>query len=275
MKRILVNAAIATGALAAGVGFAYGLWIEPYKLAQNNVEIVMRRPLSGRYLTVAQISDVHLNNRLHEASLRHLVQAVNEAAPDIILNTGDVINRAGRFTQIQKAGEIFSELEAPLGKYCIWGNHDRVMGGHYAFLQVARRSGFEVLRNRRVDIPLEGGYTLRLIGIDDNYRGRPDYSMVTPVEPGMVQLVLVHDPNVVRHFAEVPFGLALAGHSHGGQVRLGPAGSIIASKGGREYVKGNYKLPRGLLHVDSGFGSSSIPVRFKNPPQYSILRLHY
>jgi predicted MPP superfamily phosphohydrolase len=136
-----------------------------------------------------------------------------------------------------------------------------------------RRHGIEVLDHERRAVAFDNA-TFDIVGIPDGRvrrpRGRQALSTLSPAQP---TIVLAHDP---VWFADVPAGpyLTLAGHTHGGQVRLPVLGVVKNSSAaplrwshGLVFEKGQY------LYVTSGIGTSLLPWRWRVPPEFVVLEL--
>jgi predicted MPP superfamily phosphohydrolase len=167
------------------------------------------------------------------------------------------------------------EMTATVGKYAVWGNHDYGGGAGHIYERVMNRGGFEVLTNAGETLPLPNGKKLFIGGLDDSllgnpfveatlsYRDRYDYSVL-----------LTHEPDVADKFVGTNTQLVLAGHSHGGQVRLPfyQVKNVLAEK----YVRGLYELSdHTQLYVNTGLGTTAIHARFGVPPEISVFDLHF
>lgn len=227
-------------------------------------------------LHIAVLADLHLGSHTDDADrLVRIVRRVNQRKPDMVLLLGDYVNMqpfgGGRIPPAVIAA-ILQGLRAPLGIHAILGNHDYDYGREQ-IVGAFRQSGIAVLENasRRI-ISHKGDFML--FGLADHERGMPSLSsLLGSQEPELPGIIMMHDP---AGFAYVPRGpyLTLAGHTHGGQVRLPKIGALInSSEAPIEWTAGHVVERDRHLYVSSGLGTSLMPFRFGCPPEVNFLHL--
>jgi predicted MPP superfamily phosphohydrolase len=194
----------------------------------------------------------------------------NGPAPDLIAFTGDLAT-AGRDLPrtegtLARMDEVWPSTAA---RFAVLGNHDR-RAGYAAVAARLQAHGYRVLRN---DGTLWRG--IWLAGTDDPHRGRPDLpAALAGAPPGAPRILLTHSPELFPQAIAAGVDLALAGHTHGGQVRLPGIGAILtASRLGRRYSMGEYRAGRSLLFVSRGLGTVHLPVRLFCPPELALFDL--
>lgn len=263
---------------AAWSSLVWGFYIEPrFYLEETRAEVAPRgwpKELDG--LTVALISDIHAGSPYNgETRLKILVDRVNAAKPDAIVLLGDyVIDTVlgGTFMPPEKLGVILKDLKAPLGVYAVLGNHDWWLDGPRVRDALAAQ-GIKVLENETVRLT-KNGRAFRVLGLADHIERSPNpVGPLSGVPPDESVIALIHEPDF---FPEIPerIALTLAGHTHGGQVRLPLIGSpVVPSAFGQRYARGLIKEGTRQLFVTSGVGTSIIPVRFGVRPEYAVLTL--
>lgn len=267
------------GVLLAGL-FGLGLdavCIEPARLVVRDVEV--RLPgwpgaLGG--LRVAVLSDLHAGApHLGAAKRREIVGLTNAARPDLVVLLGDyVVGRefGGRFVEPEVIARELAELRAPLGVVAVLGNHDCWFDGPRV-RRALEGAGVRVLENDAVAREVQGT-RLWVAGLSDLWTEGVDIgAALRPVPPGEPVLLLTHNPDV---FSDVPerVTLTLAGHTHGGQVRLPVFGTpVVPSRYGGRYAAGLVVEDGKRLFVTSGLGTSIVPVRFGVPPEIALLIL--
>ncbi len=226
-------------------------------------------------IRVVQFSDVHLGPNYSLQQLEKLVERVNELEPDIIAFTGDLIDVPSAFEGRSEISDILGKLRSRYGKYAVWGNHDYGGGGVRFYENIMSESGFKLLKNQNSAIELDSGQKITIIGLDDAMLGHPDIEKAyTGVDDKGDKLLLLHDPDLVDNIKADRFDLALAGHSHGGQVVVPFLGHLVTPPLARIYTKGMYQLADdNYLYVNSGIGTTRITVRFLNPPELSVFDL--
>nr|WP_285850994.1 metallophosphoesterase [Sporosarcina aquimarina] len=229
----------------------------------------------GDSIRVVQFSDVHLGPHYSLQQLKKLVERVNELEPDVIAFTGDLIDVPSAFEGRSEISDILGKLRSRYGKYAVWGNHDYGGGGVRFYENIMKESGFKLLENQNSVIELDSGQKVTIIGLDDAMLGHPDIEKAyTGVDDQGDKLLLLHDPDLVDHITIERFDLALAGHSHGGQVVVPLFGPLVTPPLAKKYTKGMYQLAEdNYLYVNSGIGTTRITVRFWNPPELSVFDL--
>jgi predicted MPP superfamily phosphohydrolase len=232
-------------------------------------------PLTASGLRVALLPDLHVGSPyVGLAKLREIVGLVNGARPDLVLVLGDLVIqgvRGGRFVPPERTAGELGRIQAPLGVYAVLGNHD-------AWLDASRvrraleGAGIPVLEDSAVRIAPGPSLTFWLAGVSDFWTGTHDVRAALRGVPewGSV-LAFTHNPDI---FPQVParVSLTLAGHTHGGQVRLplfGPP--IVPSRFGQRYAAGHVVEGGRHLFVATGVGTSIIPVRFGVPPEVVVV----
>jgi predicted MPP superfamily phosphohydrolase len=224
-------------------------------------------PEALRGLRVVQLSDLHRSAMTPDPILHHAVALANAACPDLIVLTGDFVSADPK--DIEPCGHIMAPLHAPLGRYCVLGNHDYSTDGHRVE-RMLNRLGAEVLTNRAVKVK----ESLWIVGLDDDRYGHPDvHKAFRGGEENEPTIVRSHSP-VGAELVSHRDCLVLSGHTHGGQVRL----PILTARevrriGAKHYRAGWFKVGRAQLYVNRGLGRVGLPVRFLCRPEISIFTL--
>ncbi len=266
------------GLAAALVVACWALWIEPASLSNETHSLVLPGWSShaGR-LRIAVIADLHVGSPWNGLGrLDRVVAVVAAAHPDLVLLAGDFVTTevmGGRFVPPEAIAARLGKLAAPLGVYAVLGNHDWWCDG----LRVADaldRHGIRVLTNEAVRLE-DGGRSFWLAGVDDIWGGKPDLeAALAQVTDSSPVILLTHNPDL---FPKVPTRVALtvAGHTHGGQVRLPFIGRpVVPSVHGSRYAAGHVQEEGRHLFVTTGVGTSILGVRFRVPPEVSVLDIH-
>jgi uncharacterized protein len=255
------------------VGWAF--FIEPNRLVVRQETLEIDRWPSGLSgLTIAVISDLHVGSAyIDERKLHTIVERTNQLQPDLIVILGDYITGNGR-TSHRVEPEVFApllkDLHAPLGVYSVLGNHDWWYNG-VKVRRALEANGIKVLENEVAQIDVRGT-RLWLVGLADLWT-RPQLidATIAPVPQDAPLIALTHNPDI---FPQVPsrVNLLLAGHTHGGQVRLPLIGSVVeSSRYGERYEAGHVVENGHDLFVTTGIGTSIVPVRFGVPPEIVLL----
>ncbi|HTM68152.1 MAG TPA: metallophosphoesterase [Candidatus Binatia bacterium] len=248
----------------------YGSFIEPRLLAVRHYDI--RIGDGGRTMTVALVSDTHLGQYRHEEWLRELVGRIDALAPDVVLLAGDIVSTPSGIEELAP----LKELKSRFGSYAVLGNWDYQAGAVDARKKI-ESYGVEVLTNESVAIPLKDG-EVRLAGLDDMRFGQPDIdAALSEAPPGVPRVLLVHSPDAAPLAETRGVDLVLAGHTHGGQVRLPLIGPVptMPIKIGQQFDKGLFWFGPTRLFITPGAGESGARARLFDPPEISYLRITY
>src|SRR5262249_18610876 len=160
----------------------YAVTVEPTWLEVNELEVPIRDlPESFNGLRVAHLTDFHGGRQISTAYLNETVDLTHAQKPDLIALTGDFIHKGD--THIERTAEALARLRAPLGVYAVLGNHDysvrnsfgvrRYPDLHIKVAEALSQRGIYVLRNESLPLQRDGG-TIRLVGIEDLWRGECD-----------------------------------------------------------------------------------------------------
>ena len=278
-------------ALAAGAGaFVYGL-MEPYRyrLVEHEVPVAWDGPV----LDVLHLSDTHLSPR--DRRLRAFLAALPgrlARTPDLVLVTGDMIEGDDAIDPLLQA---LAPVEATLGRFYVLGSHDYFVsngpsyGKYFSGEKTVRGArhtdsarleaglqdqGWVSLANRAERLGSEGR-RIQLSGVDDPYLKRHDVAHVGRAEGDALAIGLMHAPDIVSEWSLNRFDLALAGHTHAGQVRIPGLGAVVTNCSLPSALAGGLnRVGRTWLHVSPGLGTGRYsPIRFLAPPEATLLRL--
>jgi len=236
------------------------------------IELVMvetaKLPVETLSFTVAQISDVHFSAINGEGKARIILEALERIEPDVLVSTGDLVDRG--LLHPDRVEALFRSLEIPFGKYAVTGNHEFYVGLDDA-LRFTMNAGFRVLRNEAVEI----GDWMTLVGVDD-----PAGIRLGEVEPFQEEEILARSPRdrmtvLLKHRPDVHarslglFDLQLSGHTHKGQIFP----FTWVTRWFYPYTHGFFSLDQGSrLYVNRGTGTFGPPIRFLAPPEITVIR---
>lgn len=253
---------------------AYAFYIEPQILIVKEHKIGSN--VQGEEVKVVQFSDLHVGEHYSRDQLNRLVKKINSRDPDILVFTGDLYDNYSVYNDNSMVVEELSAMKARLGKFAIWGNRDYGGGAHRQYAQIMQDAGFRLLKNNAKHIKLSNGSILSIGGLDDTLLGNPDEAAaLSAMEGGNFKLLLMHEPDRADNFGGSGANLILAGHSHGGQIRL-PFVNVVTTSLARKYVSGFYDIESdaGLrLFVNTGIGTTRIHARLLVPPRIDVFRI--
>ncbi len=258
-RRELLTAAVGTALL----GPVYSWYVEPRWVQGTHQRVVM--PGLTAPLKVVHLTDIHASDAVPLRFVRKIVERVNRAAPDVVVVTGDLVTEDT--TYISGIAEELGRLRARLGTYLILGNHDYWTDGARISRELDRH-GVNHLRN--ANVVLDG---LRLVGIDDHWTGNDDLDRaMAGVGTDEPSLLLMHSPDLIYQASDAKIGLALCGHTHGGQVRL-PGYGAITVPSAYGFEQGWYVVEGSRMYVNRGLGTLPIRARFNCRPEVLHLEL--
>lgn len=244
-------------------GSFYGLY-EANDLRVETVRLESARlPPGTKPLRIAQVSDLHLGLIHREEALAPIIARLRQLQPDLLVATGDIVD--AQLNHLSELVGLWRQLDPPLGKYAVTGNHEFYAGLDQA-LDFLQRSGFVVLRDQSSEV----GAWLKIAGVDDPTRGgAPNEAAALGMRSERFTLLLKHRPR----FAEAStgqFDLQLSGHAHRGQIF--PFNLLT----GLEYPMqdGLYALPEGAkLYASRGTGTWGPPMRILSPPEITLIEI--
>jgi hypothetical protein len=257
---------------------AWAFLIEPNRLVIHRERIdLASSSANSPPLRIAAIGDIHAGSPfINTAKLKQLVELTNNQQPDLIVLLGDYMIRDGFFEhpiEPEIIAAILKDLHAPLGVFAVLGNHDNWYNGErvtHAF----ESSGIPVLDNQVRELR-PGEHSIWLVGLADSWTGRHDVAgTLGQVPPGASIILLTHNPDIFAHQIPNRVQLTLAAHTHGGQVNLPFFGRLIVpSQYGQRYAAGIIREDGKTMFVTTGVGTSILPVRFRVPPEITVLTI--
>ncbi len=238
-RRFLAATILASPLLAV----ADAKWLEPGWVKTRVIRLGKGKP-SHRLI---HLTDVHHKDR------------INALSPDLVCFTGDLIEEQ---KYLNEALDIFRQIKSPV--YGVPGNHD--YWSRAPFDGIARclsgTGGAWLMDEQRVTA--DG--TLNIIGATCLSANQPPIA----VQPSTRNILLMHYPVWVEKLGQAKFDLILAGHSHGGQVRIPFYGALMVPFGVGRYVLGMFQTAAGRLYVNPGIGWFPVPIRFNCRPEITV-----
>jgi predicted MPP superfamily phosphohydrolase len=279
---------------AGGATSAFAVIVEPGLLLVVR-EYHLKLPGWGARppLSLCVLADLHANEPwMPMDRIQRIVATANALKPDAHLLLGDIPSHfrwARRRLPMPEVVGALAELQAPLGKFAVLGNHDwwddlavqQARQGSPAMEPLLRQAGFSVLANDAVRLP--HGEGVWLCGADSmlafrlgmgRFRGADNLAATLAPLAGddAPAILMAHEPD---QFVNVPkrVALTLSGHTHGGQVRLFGWAPVVGSRYGQRFVYGLVEEEGRRLIVSGGLGCSVLPVRFGVAPEILMVRL--
>ncbi len=282
-------------AAAGGAVFCFLWWgalVERFQTDIKTVEIARNDiPAGFDGMTIAQISDLHLGTFGSDTTfISSIVDEVNSLNPDIIVFTGDIVNRHS--SEMEPFVPVLGRLRAPLGiysilgnhdygDYCRWENQDRKIENMALMYHLQQQAGWRMLNNN-TDFICAGTDTLALIGVENI--GDPPFPIYGDLEtayPGdladpLFKILLSHNPahwdSDIKEAPDKNIALTLSGHTHAMQIKIlgwSPASWRYPEWGGL-YADSDSAH---LLYVNTGIGEVGIPARIGATPEITLITL--
>jgi predicted MPP superfamily phosphohydrolase len=282
------------GLLLGGATLGYASLIERNLFTLRRFDVPVLDP-DAEPLRVLHISDLHLTP--DQRRKQDWVASLTATDPDLVVTTGDNLAHADSVPAVVRA--LGPLLELP-GAFVFGSNDYRgpVLKNPLGYFDqdrpyrqgadlpteelrgVLTRAGWLDLNNARTVVKA-GGRTIELVGVDDPHIARDDYATVggPGLEAADLHVGLTHtpEPEILHRMAADGFELLLAGHTHGGQVRVPGVGALVTNCGlDRRMARGLHRWPGSTawLHVSAGLGTHpTAPVRFACRPEATLLTL--
>ncbi len=221
---------------------------------------------------IVQVSDLH--NEFYGAGQHTLLKKIEDADPDVIFVTGDVVDST--FTNYDLAYDFFKGAVDIAPVYYVTGNHEvRLAGERFdRFLSDLESLGVNFLDNKKTETD---GYTL--IGIADKSLSFPPEELKGNAGDDLV-ICLAHEPAYGDKYLSMGADIAFCGHIHGGQFILPGKGGVLSPdfeffpdlyEGRHDFVDSGNAM---AMYISRGLGNSIIPQRLNNYPELVVVTLH-
>jgi predicted MPP superfamily phosphohydrolase len=287
-------------AAAAGLGAVYAIGIERHWWATRRFTVACLPPGAGT-VRILHVSDIHF--RRGQGLKRRFLASLAVERPDLIVATGDLLGDAASVDAIVGA---LDPIHVAVAKLVVLGSNDYYSPTlknplHYFWqrspgaepIATAHASanpwrdlvaglvahGWTYLSNERttLTVPADDGsaVTIEVVGLDDAHIGRARPEAATPRDGGGFRLAVAHSPDSIADLISKEYDLILAGHTHGGQVRMPGYGALVTNCDiPRAWARGLHRSGRSWIHVSAGLGTSMYaPYRFACRPEVSVLTL--
>ena len=236
------------------LALAEGFWVEPTWIKIHKLRLA-KANRAHRFL---HFTDLHYKGDW--AFLQAVVNHINRLSPEFVCFTGDIVEETD---YLSEALEILCGIKTPM--FGIPGNHDYWSGADF---EVIARSfeatgGAWLLDQQRMIC--DGA--INLMGA--TCEKPPQFEL----SPSAKNILLIHYPEWADKLGAAKFDLILAGHSHGGQVRLPFFGALVVPFGVGRYDLGLFQSPAGPLYVNAGIGCFYLNVRFNCRPEITVVEV--
>ena len=242
-------------------------WFEKFFIEVNEFYMGTATP-DSKNIKILQISDLHLKS----VEARHiaLVKEINKSRPELVLLTGDIIDRN---RNLDKLDHFLSLFEPSIQKIAILGNWECWRVHPIQLLEIYEKHQCELMVNHSYKY-MFGNTSISISGMDDLIAGRANFKMaMASYTPSKYHVVMTHCPEhrdiIQNEMQDEPIDLVLSGHTHGGQVNLWGF-APFRPPGSGKYVSGWYRNSLPHLYVSRGIGTTGIPVRLGSRAEVTI-----
>jgi predicted MPP superfamily phosphohydrolase len=256
---------------ASAVG--YGVFIERFnlRLREQNIEISGLHPdLDG--IRIVQLTDIHLSPFLSIRELDRAIAIANETRAHLALVTGDLITTEA--DPLDLCLNHLTALRADAGIYGCMGNHEAYANVENYVEAQGGQLGMRFLRKEAAPLKF-GNAMLNLAGVDYQQLRKPYLvGAQKMVQPGALNVLMSHNPDVFPVAARQGYQLTIAGHTHGGQVRVEILRQDLnVARFFTPFVDGLYRQGSSSIFVSRGIGTIALPIRLGATPEVALLRL--
>lgn len=259
--------------------FCYTTYVSTVKVGVREYRIKDKKiPTTFNGLKIIQLSDLHYGSTMFLEDVKKIVNLTNERKTDLILFTGDLINKDYKISskEQEKLIKEFKKLNASLGKYAILGEEDSD-----AFTTIFNQSNFSILKNEHELIYNNNNEPILLIGLSTPIKDTNEidnaysYFKEESHNSNIYTITILHQPDYVDDIIDTyQSDLFLAGHSHNGNIRVPYLHYAIKEEGANKYDQDYYKLTNSKLYISSGLGTTgSNGIRLFCRPSINFFRL--
>jgi predicted MPP superfamily phosphohydrolase len=254
--------------------FARGSWNAWNPIIRKYEITIPKAAGEIKQLRIAMASDLHLGAIVGNKHLQRLVERINLLKPDLILLPGDIIDDDIKPYIRHQMADVMKQLQAPLGKYAILGNHEYI-GGHIPeFVQQMKLSGVEVLLDKSVKI----ADSFYVVGRKDlsvsrfGADGRMELeALLEGIDKAYPLILMDHQPYHLAKAASNGLDVMLSGHTHRGQM----APLFLFTRKIFELDWGYLKKDNLHVIVSSGYGTWGPPIRLGSRSEIIELIIHF
>lgn len=246
---------------------------------KETIIINNKLPESFNNLKILHFSDILYSKNSNKKDLDKLVKEIKLINPDLIIFTGDLINKNYKITAKDKQYLIYilNNINTPYGKYAILGDND------YSDLATVKdiylNSNVHILDNEYDIIYSDNNDSIFLGGISSYNKKEADIDKVmnyfndnTDID---YKIILLHEPDYIdKIIPKYNINLILGGHSLNGQINIPIIKNIFLQKGSKKYYKNYYKIKDTDIYISNGIGTYKSNFRLNNKPSISLYRIN-
>ena len=247
-----------------------GINVKEYRVESN----VLTDNFSG--LKIVHFSDLLYKSTITNEDLEELVDKINILKPDIVVFTGDLINKNVKISDEDKEFLInsLSNIKANIEKISIYGDYDY----SYDYEDIMEKCNFKILNNSYEELFYKSNESLYVVGLPSSIKEKVDLDSSFKFYDENNRkyiIVLVHDGNTIKYIDESNYevDLILGGHSLNGSVVIPFIGGLFIDKYSYKYYNEYYSKGITNIYISSGIGTNDHKYRFNNKPSFNLYRL--
>ena len=249
-----------------------GLIVKEYRVKSE----ILTNNFSG--LKIIHFSDLLYKSTVDKEDVKNLIKRINELKPDIVVFTGDLINKNAKINNedIEFLEDELESISAKVGKYAIYGDEDYSIESYKTIME---KSKFKILNNSYDEIFYKNNESMFIIGLPSSLKEEikleDAFNFYKEDEKRKFIIVLVHDGKTIRFLDESTYevDLVLGGHSLNGSIVVPYYGGIFIDDGAYKYYQEHYSKGITDIYISSGVGTNKYPYRIFNKPSFNLYRL--
>ncbi len=245
-----------------------GLEVKEYRVESN----ILSKNFSG--IKIVHFSDIYYNSTFDKNDLMELSKRINVLKPDIVVFTGDLGKKLNE-DDIAYITEVLSSIEAKIGKYAIYGDHDFKLD---KYEEIMTNSNFIILNNSYEEVFYKTNESMFIVGLPSSIKEKSDLNKAFEFykdDNRKYIITLVHDGKTIKAIDDSTYevDLILGGHSLGGLIKIPAYGGLIYDKNAYKYYDDYSKKGITNIYMSSGLGTDEYDYRFNNKPSFNLYRL--
>ena len=249
-----------------------GLIVKEYRVERE----ILTSNFSG--LKIVHFSDLLYKSTVDKDDTKNLVNRINELKPDIVVFTGDLINKNAKITNedIEFLETELESISAKIGKYAVYGDEDYSVESYKTIMEKGK---FKILNNSYDEIFYKNNDSMFIVGLPSSLKEEVKleeaFNFYKEDEKRKFIIVLVHDGKTIKFLDESTYevDLILGGHSLNGSVVIPYYGGIFIDDGSYKYYQEHYSKGITNIYISSGIGTNKYPYRIFNKPSFNLYRL--
>lgn len=274
----ILNKIILTIIIITILIISYSTIIEPNIINIKEYKIESKLiPDSFHGTKIVHFSDIHYGTTINKKQLEKITNKINELKPDIIVFTGDLLDKNINLTKNTEKELItyLSNLKCSLYKYAIFGDEDLK---NKQYQEIMTTSGFTILDNKTTPLYYKDTTPILITGYNPIV-SKPNYTILTDLidskDPtNYFKLVLTHEPDSIDKFINYNPNLVLSGHSLGGSIDFKFTKPLLLPENSKKYFKDYQKIKNTDLYISNGLGTTGLNARLLNPPSINLYRIY-